>query len=177
MRWRPVELNCAWLSMECGVSTSCSAALYSDGSRIAALIAVFNSCVAREQVRQHDGCQIQLPVGFGIGLVRPQASKARKDLLHARSRPTSDQSADITLRGVGPPPQAAAPGSEVASLSALPGHAAIGSFLHDRTTGPQRAATDGCWWCGIAPPPLHGVQCLGSPDPEVVEADWEDSCR
>ena len=32
----------------------------------------------------------------------------------------------------------------------LSGHAAIGSFLHDRMTGPQRLGTDECWWgsCG-----------------------------
>ena len=29
----------------------------------------------------------------------------------------------------------------------LSGHAAIGSFLHDRITGPQRLETDECWWC------------------------------
>ena len=29
----------------------------------------------------------------------------------------------------------------------LSGHAAIGSFLHDRMTGPQRLETDECWWC------------------------------
>ena len=29
----------------------------------------------------------------------------------------------------------------------LSGHAAIGSFLHDRTTGPQRLETDKCWLC------------------------------
>ena len=29
----------------------------------------------------------------------------------------------------------------------LPGHAAIGSFLHDQMTGPQRLETDECWWC------------------------------
>ena len=27
------------------------------------------------------------------------------------------------------------------------GHAAIGSFLHDRMAGPQRLASDKCWWC------------------------------
>ena len=26
-------------------------------------------------------------------------------------------------------------------------HAATGSFLHDRMTGPQRLETDECWWC------------------------------
>ena len=30
----------------------------------------------------------------------------------------------------------------------LSGHAAIGSFLHDRMTGPQRLDSDECWWCG-----------------------------
>ena len=29
----------------------------------------------------------------------------------------------------------------------LTGHAAIGSFLHDRMTGPQQLDSDGCWWC------------------------------
>ena len=29
----------------------------------------------------------------------------------------------------------------------MSGHAAIGSFLHDRMTGPQRLESDGCWWC------------------------------
>ena len=29
----------------------------------------------------------------------------------------------------------------------LSGHAAIGSFLHDRMTGPQRLDTEKCWWC------------------------------
>ena len=29
----------------------------------------------------------------------------------------------------------------------LSGHAAIGSFLHDRMTGPQRLEKDECWWC------------------------------
>ena len=29
----------------------------------------------------------------------------------------------------------------------LSGHAATGSFLHDRMTGPQRLKTDECWWC------------------------------
>ena len=29
----------------------------------------------------------------------------------------------------------------------LSGHAATGSFLHDRMTGPQRAESDECWWC------------------------------
>ena len=29
----------------------------------------------------------------------------------------------------------------------LSGHAAIGSSLHDRMTGPQRQETDECWWC------------------------------
>ena len=29
----------------------------------------------------------------------------------------------------------------------LTGHAAIGSFLHDRMTGPQRLETDERWWC------------------------------
>ncbi len=29
----------------------------------------------------------------------------------------------------------------------LSGHAAIGSFLHDRMTGPQRLESDECWWC------------------------------
>ena len=29
----------------------------------------------------------------------------------------------------------------------LSGHAATGSFLHDRMTGPQRLETDECWWC------------------------------
>ena len=29
----------------------------------------------------------------------------------------------------------------------LSGHAAIGSFLHDRMTGPQRLETDERWWC------------------------------
>ena len=27
------------------------------------------------------------------------------------------------------------------------GHAAIGSFLHDRMTGAQRADSGECWWC------------------------------
>ena len=26
-------------------------------------------------------------------------------------------------------------------------HAAIGSFLHDRMTGPQSLGSDECWWC------------------------------
>ena len=32
----------------------------------------------------------------------------------------------------------------------LSGHAAIGSFLHDRMTGSQRLESDECWWynCG-----------------------------
>ena len=29
----------------------------------------------------------------------------------------------------------------------LSGHAAIGSFLHDRMTGPQTLEPDECWWC------------------------------
>ena len=29
----------------------------------------------------------------------------------------------------------------------MTGHAAIGSFLHDRMTGPQRLDSDECWWC------------------------------
>ena len=29
----------------------------------------------------------------------------------------------------------------------LPSHVAIGSFLHDRMTGPQRLDTCECWWC------------------------------
>ena len=29
----------------------------------------------------------------------------------------------------------------------LSGHAAIGSFLHDRMTRPQRLESDECWWC------------------------------
>ena len=29
----------------------------------------------------------------------------------------------------------------------LSDHAAIGSFLHGRMTGPQRLETDKCWWC------------------------------
>ena len=29
----------------------------------------------------------------------------------------------------------------------LSGHAATGSFLHSRMTGPQRLETDECWWC------------------------------
>ena len=29
----------------------------------------------------------------------------------------------------------------------LSGHAATGSFLRDRMTGPQRLETDECWWC------------------------------
>ena len=29
----------------------------------------------------------------------------------------------------------------------LSGHAAIGSFLHDRMSGPQRLDFDECWWC------------------------------
>ena len=29
----------------------------------------------------------------------------------------------------------------------LSGHAATGSFLHDRMTGSQRLETDECWWC------------------------------
>ena len=29
----------------------------------------------------------------------------------------------------------------------LSGHAATGSFLHDRVTGSQRAESDECWWC------------------------------
>ena len=29
----------------------------------------------------------------------------------------------------------------------LSGHAAIGSFLHDRMSGPQRLDSDECWWC------------------------------
>ena len=29
----------------------------------------------------------------------------------------------------------------------LTGHAAIGSFLHDRMIGPQRLDSDRCWWC------------------------------
>ena len=29
----------------------------------------------------------------------------------------------------------------------LSGHAAMGAFLHDRMTGPQRQETDACWWC------------------------------
>ena len=29
----------------------------------------------------------------------------------------------------------------------LSGHAAIGFFLHDRMTGPQRLESDRCWWC------------------------------
>ena len=28
----------------------------------------------------------------------------------------------------------------------LMGHAAIGSFLHERVTGPQRLGSDECWW-------------------------------
>ena len=29
----------------------------------------------------------------------------------------------------------------------LTGHAAIGSFLHGKMTGPQRLDLDRCWWC------------------------------
>ena len=29
----------------------------------------------------------------------------------------------------------------------LSGHAAIGSSLHDRMTGPRRLESDECWWC------------------------------
>ena len=29
----------------------------------------------------------------------------------------------------------------------LSGRAAIGSFLYDRMTGPQRLQSDECWWC------------------------------
>ena len=29
----------------------------------------------------------------------------------------------------------------------MSGHAAIGTFLYDRMTGPQRLESDGCWWC------------------------------
>ena len=29
----------------------------------------------------------------------------------------------------------------------LSGHAATGSFLHDRMLGPQRLESDECWWC------------------------------
>ena len=29
----------------------------------------------------------------------------------------------------------------------LSGHAATGSFLHDRMSGPQRLDSDECWWC------------------------------
>ena len=29
----------------------------------------------------------------------------------------------------------------------LTGHAAIGSFLHERMSRPQRLALDECWWC------------------------------
>ena len=29
----------------------------------------------------------------------------------------------------------------------MSGHAAIGSFLHDRITGPQCLESDECWWC------------------------------
>ena len=29
----------------------------------------------------------------------------------------------------------------------ISGHAAIGSFLHDRMSGPQRLSSDECWWC------------------------------
>ena len=29
----------------------------------------------------------------------------------------------------------------------LSGHAAIGSFMHERMSGPQRVATSECWWC------------------------------
>ena len=29
----------------------------------------------------------------------------------------------------------------------LSGHAATGSFLHDRMTGPQWLGSDVCWWC------------------------------
>ena len=32
-------------------------------------------------------------------------------------------------------------------LSATSGHAATGSFLHDRMSGPQRLETDECGWC------------------------------
>ena len=37
--------------------------------------------------------------------------------------------------------------SEVDRPAILSGHAATGSFLHDRMTGPQRAESDECWWC------------------------------
>ena len=29
----------------------------------------------------------------------------------------------------------------------LSGHTVIGSFLHERMTGPQRLESDKCWWC------------------------------
>ena len=44
----------------------------------------------------------------------------------------------------------------------LSGHAAIGSFLHDRMTGPQRLESDECWWynCGKWQPRHHlFVEC------------------
>ena len=55
----------------------------------------------------------------------------------------------------------------------LSGHAAIGSFLHERMIGPLRRESSERRWCGsgkrVAPPPFRGVSGLASPDPEAVE--------
>lgn len=48
----------------------------------------------------------------------------------------------------------------------LTGHAAIGSFLHDRMTGSQRLEPDICWWrnCGRSQPRYHlFVDCRAGP--------------
>ena len=34
-------------------------------------------------------------------------------------------------------------------------HVAIGSFPHDRMTGPQMLETDGCWWCNCGKRQSH----------------------
>lgn len=51
----------------------------------------------------------------------------------------------------------------------LMGHAAIGSFLHERVVGPQRAELNECWWCNSGRRQLrhhlslHRVSGLGPP--------------
>ena len=62
----------------------------------------------------------------------------------------------------------------------LSGHAAIGSFLHDRMTGPQRLESDECWWCncGRRQSPHHSfVECrAGAPQIRELWQRIEKDC-
>ena len=84
-------------------------------------------------------------------------------------------------RVFGPPPQAVTPGPGVADWTLLP--IAVGTRrgrilparedVRPPESGHQRMLGVRQQQEAVAPPPLYGVQGLGTSDPKTVEADWE----